>query len=87
MYGTIQRFLLFGDYDEEVYATGGDLEIMQVSPTNFFNFFFFFFFFFPTGLVQLNIAGLPLRSCQTIGAPSVQGSAQCPFFVSGSCRI
>ena len=31
-------------------------------------------------LVRLYIAGLPLRSCQTIGAPSVQGSAQCPFF-------
>ena len=37
-------------------------------------------FFFPTGLVRLYIAGLPRRSCQTIGAPSVQGSAQCPFF-------
>ena len=42
--------------------------------------FFFFFFFFPTGLVRLYIAGLPLRSCRTIGAPSVQGSAQCAFF-------
>lgn len=30
IYGVIQRFLLFGDHDEEVYATGGDLEIMQV---------------------------------------------------------
>ena len=37
-------------------------------------------FCFSTGLVQLYIAGLPLRSCQTIGAPSVQGSAQGPFF-------
>ena len=46
--------------------------------------FFFFFFFvlvcFSTGLVRLYIAGLPLRSCQTIGAPSVPGSAQCLFF-------
>ena len=42
--------------------------------------FFFFFFFFSTGLVRLYIAGLPLRSCCTIGAPSVQGSAQCAFF-------
>ena len=40
----------------------------------------FFFVFFPTGLVRLYIAGLPLRSCRTIGAPSVQGSAQCAFF-------
>ena len=29
---------------------------------------------------RLYIASLPLRSCQTIGAPSVQGSAQCLFF-------
>ena len=49
--------------------------------------FFVGFFCFSTGLVQLYIDGLPLRSCQTIGAPSVQGSAQCPFFVSGSSRI
>ena len=41
---------------------------------------YFFFSFFSTGLVWLYIAGLPLRSCRTIGAPSVQGSAQCPFF-------
>ena len=40
----------------------------------------FFSVFFSTGLVRLYIAGLPLRSCQTVGAPSVQGSAQCPFF-------
>ena len=33
-----------------------------------------------TGLVRLYITGLPLRSCQIIGAPSVQGSAQCLFF-------
>ena len=39
-----------------------------------------FFFVFSTGLVRLHIAGLPLRSCHTIGAPSVQGSAQCAFF-------
>ena len=46
------------------------------------------FLFFSTGLVRLYIAGLPLRSCRTIRAPSVQGSAQCAFFfVSGSSRI
>ena len=38
------------------------------------------FFFPPTGLVRLYIASLPLRSCRTIGAPSVQGSVQCAFF-------
>ena len=38
------------------------------------------FIFFPTGLVRLYIAGLPLRSCQTFGAPSVQGSAQSLYF-------
>ena len=43
-------------------------------------FFGFWFFGFSTGLVWLYIAGLPLRSCRTIGAPSVQGSAQCAFF-------
>ena len=43
-------------------------------------FFFVLFFCFSTGLVRLYIPGLPLRSCQTIGAPFVQGSAQCPFF-------
>ena len=47
--------------------------------------FFFFgggggFPFFSTGLVRLYIAGLSLRSCRTIGAPSVQGSTQCAFF-------
>ena len=41
---------------------------------------FFLFFFSSTGLVRLYIAGLPLRSCRTIGAPSVQGSAQYAFF-------
>ena len=35
---------------------------------------FFFPLGFSTGLVQLYIAGLPLRSCWTIGAPSVQGA-------------
>ena len=43
-------------------------------------FILFYFFGFSTGLVRLYIAGLPLRSCRTIGAPSVQGSAQCAFF-------
>ena len=32
------------------------------------------YFFFSTGLVQLYSAGLPLRSCRTIGALSVQGA-------------
>ena len=36
---------------------------------------------------SLYIAGLPLRSCRTIGAPSVQGSAHCGFFVYGSSMI
>ena len=45
-----------------------------------YTWYFFFFLFFSTCLVRLYIAGLPLRSCQTIGAPSVQGSAQCRFF-------
>ena len=39
-----------------------------------------FFGCFSTGLVRLYIAGLLLRSCRTIGAPFVQGSAQCVFF-------
>ena len=43
-------------------------------------FAYFFFPVFSTGLVWLYIAGLPLRSCHTIGALSVQGSAQCVFF-------
>ena len=43
-------------------------------------FVFCFCFCFSTGLVRLYIAGLPLRSCRTIGAPSVQGSAHCAFF-------
>ena len=42
--------------------------------------FFHCFSVFSTGLVRLYIALLPLRSCETIGAPSVQGSAQCLFF-------
>ena len=42
--------------------------------------FFLFSLFFSRGLVRLYIAGLPLRSCRIIGAPSVQGSAQCAFF-------
>ena len=39
-----------------------------------FSFFSFFFPVFSLGLVQLYIAGLPLRSCWTTGAPSVQGA-------------
>ena len=42
--------------------------------------YFVFVFVFSTGLVRLYIAGLPLRSCRTIGAPSVQGSTHCAFF-------
>ena len=26
-YGTIQRFMLYGDYDSDVYAMGGDVEV------------------------------------------------------------
>ena len=33
-----------------------------------------YFNFFSTGLVRLYIAGLPLRSCRIMWAPSVQGS-------------
>ena len=40
-----------------------------------------FFPVFSTGLVWLYIAGLQMRSCRTIGAPSVQGSAQDPLSV------
>ena len=29
-YGTIKRFLLYGDHDCDVYATGGDIEVVQV---------------------------------------------------------
>ena len=56
------------------------LENGVISATQMPNSFFFFFFSFSTGLVQLYIVGLPLRSCRTIGAPSVQGSAQFGFF-------
>ena len=27
--GTIKRFLLYGEYDGDVFATGGDLEVIQ----------------------------------------------------------
>ena len=40
---------------------------------------FFLFPFFSTGLVRLYIAGLPLRSCWTIGLPSVGGSPNVRF--------
>ena len=29
--GTVKRFLLFGDHDGDVFATGGEMEIVQVS--------------------------------------------------------
>uniref|UniRef100_T1ITP1 SMC hinge domain-containing protein n=1 Tax=Strigamia maritima TaxID=126957 RepID=T1ITP1_STRMM len=29
LYGSIQRFLLFSDYDGEIFSTGGDVEIIQ----------------------------------------------------------
>lgn len=32
-YGTIKRFLLYGDHDCDVYATGGDIEVVQVNQT------------------------------------------------------
>ena len=57
-----------------------DLPTLAI-PLKYLRFFFVFLFFcFSTGLVRLYIAGLPLRSCRTIGAPSVQGSTQCAFF-------
>lgn len=31
--GTVKRFLLFGDHDGDVFATGGEMEIVQVSVT------------------------------------------------------
>ena len=31
--GTVKRFLLFGDHDGDVFATGGEMEIVQVSET------------------------------------------------------
>ena len=32
-YGTVRRFLLFGEYDGDVYATGGEVEIQQEPRT------------------------------------------------------
>ena len=46
--------------------------VKRFIPSFFFS-IFFLFFFFSTGLIQLYIAGLPLRSCSTIGLPSVGG--------------
>ena len=40
----------------------------------------FFPFFFLQVYFGFYMAGLPLKSCQTIGAPSVQGSAQSLYF-------
>ena len=61
------------------------LQVYDACPTCFCHFPYILYthrhmFCFSTGLVRLYIAGLPLRSCRTIGAPSVQGSAQCAFF-------
>ena len=28
--GTVKRFVLFGDHDGDVFATGGEMEIVQV---------------------------------------------------------
>ena len=71
--------------EEEVHdaikMTGAGEQGGRVNYVSKYNFSSFFFFFPPpTGLVRLYIAGLPLRSCRTIGAPSVQGSAHCAFF-------
>ena len=30
-YGTVRRFLLYGDHQDDVFATGGDVELAQVS--------------------------------------------------------
>ena len=43
-------------------------------------YFFLFFLSFYPGLVQLWLAGLPLRSWWTIGAPSVQGAIPLSIF-------
>ena len=31
LYGTIQCFMLYGDYEGDVFSTGGEVEIAQVS--------------------------------------------------------
>ena len=54
--------------------------ILTMALGKYCGFYTFFFSGFSTGLVRLYIAGLPVRSYRTIGAPSVQGSAQCAFF-------
>ena len=56
------------------------LQIIQTCILNFFVVVVVVVVGFSTGLVRLYIAGLPLRSCRTIGAPSVQGSTQCALF-------
>ena len=56
------------------------IHYLCIHTCQFFCVFFCVFFCFSIGLVRLYIAGLPLRSCRTIGAPSVQGSAQCASF-------
>ena len=50
-------------------------------------FFLFFSFLFLQVWFSFDIAGLPLRSCWTIGLPSVGGVSQCLIFVSGHSRI
>jgi hypothetical protein len=30
LYGSVKQIWLFGDYDGDVYATGGELEVIQV---------------------------------------------------------
>ena len=52
----------------------GHLDPKGISKSRFS--FFVFFYRFNS---SFNITGLPLRSCRTIGAPSMQGSTQCPF--------
>ena len=34
LYGTIQCFMLNGDYDGDVFSTGGEVEIAQVRPAD-----------------------------------------------------
>ena len=63
---------------------GKSIDPALIRPNNIF---FFFFFFFSTGLVRLYIAGLPLRSCRTIGAHSVQGSTQRPYWAHYSLLV
>lgn len=36
LYGTIQSFYLYGEYEGDIYAMGGDIELQQVNGVFFF---------------------------------------------------